>query len=87
MIFSLLVAVTEDYGLILVTPLTHQQESLTSTMQLQMGKMQVLMFFVTENNMKYLIMLLFLTSCSSYVWVDVSDCKEEVENFKKCKEK
>lgn len=37
--------------------------------------------------MKYLIMLLFLTSCSSYVWVDVSDCKEEVENFKKCKEK
>ena len=39
--------------------------------------------------MKSLILIavtILLTSCSSYRWVDVSDCKEKVKNLAKCRE-
>lgn len=32
-----------------------------------------------------LFFLFTLTSCSSYKWVDLNDCKEKVENLGKCR--
>lgn len=37
--------------------------------------------------MKFLFLLSFLllTSCSTYKWVDLDDCKEKVKTLGKCK--
>lgn len=33
----------------------------------------------------FLMALVFLTSCSSYKWVDTSDCKDRVNTLAKCR--
>lgn len=35
--------------------------------------------------MKYILLALLLTSCSTYKWVDTSDCKEKVKTLAKCR--
>lgn len=35
--------------------------------------------------MKFILLALLLTSCSTYKWVDMNECKEKIKNYAKCK--